>query len=75
MADLGESYPVRTLFYLDRDEDLSPFFDRSKGFSHLAWVDLSERLGGDTWAPSTLVFLLGSLGVLLAIRGLDPDLP
>jgi len=75
VAGLGENYPVRSLFFLERDEVVSPGFERSKGYRHIAWVDLAERLGGATWPASTGIFVLFGLGILLAIRGLDPDLP
>ncbi|MEW6073466.1 MAG: phospholipid carrier-dependent glycosyltransferase [Planctomycetota bacterium] len=69
-----ERYPVREVFLLDRDEVLSPTPDRSTGLRHLAWVDLHERLGGAAWPAVLLCLAFLGAGIVLAGRGLDPDL-
>ena len=75
VAGLGETFPVRELFYLERDEVLAPQQEREQGFRHLAWVDLHERLGGPAWPGPALCLVLLALGLLLSIRALDPDEP
>ncbi len=69
LAGKGESFPVREIFLLDRDEVLTLPEDRDRGFRHLAWVDFAERLGGPL-APVLLVTLgLAAGGVFCAVRG------
>ena len=71
LAGRGEQFPVRELFFLDSDLVLEPAERRERGFEHLAWVDLRQRLGGRTgpaWLAVTALFLAGGL---LASRSLD----
>ena len=49
--------------------------ERAKGFRHLAWVDFAARLGGPTWPAMLFCTLLLGAGLVVAIRGLDPNLP
>lgn len=73
VAGLGESFPVDEVFRHKSELVLEPSQERERGYRHLAWVDLSQRLGGVVWpAVLGLVLLLG-VGWVLAIRGLDPD--
>jgi hypothetical protein len=58
VAGLGEEFPVRALFYLDRDERLRPSFERWQGFRHIAWVELHQRLGAPAWLGPLLVCAL-----------------
>lgn len=74
IAGLGEDYPVREIFFLDRDEIIQPVYEREKGFLHLAWVDFHKRLGGSVQAAIALCVLLLASGLVLALRGLDPDM-
>lgn len=54
---------------------LAPEAPRDRGFSHLAWVDLEERLDGRVW-PVLLLVLLGlGAGGVSAAAGLDPTHP
>jgi len=67
VAGLGESFPVRELYYLQHDQALEPTWERERGFRHLAWVDLTQRLGGPGWIGPALcvALLLASLVLLL----------
>lgn len=71
VAGLGESFSMRELFYLEREESYTPEWERARGFRHLAWVDLAARLGGPTWLGPLLVtaLLLVSLTLLLRAAG------
>ncbi len=75
VAGLGETFPVRELFFLDRSEVLEPQQEQEKGFRHLAWVDFHRRLGGPTWPAVALCVVLLAIGMGFALRGLDPDQP
>lgn len=75
VAGLGEEFPVRELYFLDRDDVVRPQWERERGFRHLFWVDLKQRLGGPAWPGPVLVLALLALGALFTIRGLDPDQP
>jgi len=68
MAGLGESYPVRSLFYLDSDARIEPQQERERGFRHLAWVDLHRRLGGPSWIGPLLVGLLVFVALAFLLR-------
>jgi len=74
MAGMGESYSVRELYYLADDTRIEPAVERTKGFRHLAWVDLAQRLGGPTWIGPLLVVLLGIASFALALRASEADL-
>src|SRR5262245_4790543 len=39
LAGKGETFPVRELYFLERDEVVTPQWERTHGFRHLAWVD------------------------------------
>jgi hypothetical protein len=75
VAGLGEQFPVRRLYFLERDDLVRPQWEREKGFRHLFWVDLHQRLGGPAWPGPLLVMALLGLGLLFTFRGLDPDQP
>ncbi|HEX6883941.1 MAG TPA: phospholipid carrier-dependent glycosyltransferase [Planctomycetota bacterium] len=68
VAGLGESFPVRELYYLESDARVSPRWERARGFRHLAWVDLAQRLDGPTWIGPALVVALLALGLGLLQR-------
>ena len=51
---------------------LDPVHERDRGFRHLAWVDLEQRLDGQPWPGVALAALLLALGVLQIVRGYDP---
>jgi len=70
LAGLGEEYPVRDVFGVDADTVVTPRRERDRGFRHLAWVDLSERLGGVVWPAIAIVGVLLAAGLHLALRGL-----
>ncbi len=57
LGDSGEEYSARELFGVASDAPLRPEHDRERGWNHLAWVDLRQRLGGPAW--------LGPLAALL----------
>jgi hypothetical protein len=73
MAGLGEEFPVRELYFLARDEVLTPSWERSRGFSHFAWVDLTQRLGGPKWLGPVLctALLAASFALLSRSRAAD----
>ena len=75
IAGQGEDFPVREIFYLDRDDVLTPQHERERGFLHFAWHDFQERLGGPTWPPTLFCIALLLAGLVLTARGLDPDRP
>ncbi len=75
IAGLGERFPVRKIFFLDRDEVLAPEQEQTKGFRHLAWVDFHQRLGGPAWPAAALCVVLLAAGAVFAVRALDPDEP
>jgi hypothetical protein len=72
VAGLGESFPARAIYYVDGETPLVPAHEREKGFRHLAWVDLHQRLGGSVWPPIVLCIALGAIGLVLGLRAVDP---
>ncbi len=68
----ADQFPVREIFYLPSDVVLVPTHERSRGFLHLAWVDLARRLSGPVWPVVLLVGALIGIGVACTVRGLDP---
>jgi len=87
VAGLGEEFPLDEIFFsadlrpavvdgeMEPIRALVPTNERERGFSHLAWVDFSTRLGGPVWPVSLLCFLFLFAGALTAAQGLDPDRP
>jgi len=71
LAGLGEEFPVDEIFQVDSDRRIRAAGERSRGFRHLAWVDLAERLGGPGWPPALLCTLLMGAGIVFAVRALD----
>jgi len=74
IAGLGEEFPVRELYFLDRDETVAPTQEASRDLNHLAWVDLARRIGHrplGVWAALGLLLLAG---IASAVRGFDPTL-
>jgi hypothetical protein len=71
VAGLGEDFPASELFRYPTSLRLSPAQERERGFGHLAWVDLSQRLGRVIWLPVTAILLLLGAGLVLAGRALD----
>ncbi len=72
IAGLGEEFPVRRIFFVDSDALVSPSHARDRGFQHLAWIDLRDRLGGQT---GPVLLFLGAMflaGIVLVVRGFDP---
>jgi hypothetical protein len=67
-AGKGESFSARSLYATREDAALTVTHDRERGFRHLAWVDLAERLGGPRWPGFVLCGLLGGLGLALGYR-------
>jgi hypothetical protein len=74
-AGFEGAYPVREIFHLEDDRVLDLSHPRNEGFRHLAWVDLTERLGGPRWPGVFLVLALAIAGMVLSQRGLDPAAP
>jgi hypothetical protein len=71
VAGLGEEFPASELFRYPTELTLTPAQERERGFGHLAWVDLSQRLGRVIWLPVTAILLLLGAGLVLAGRALD----
>ncbi|MHC4893967.1 MAG: ArnT family glycosyltransferase [Planctomycetota bacterium] len=71
-AGLPETFGSNQIFYLDERISLDPVHERDRGFRHLAWVDLEQRLDGQPWPGVALAALLLALGVLQIVRGYDP---
>ena len=74
-AGLPEEYDPGQLYFEPSDVVLAPTHDRDKGFRHLAWVDLDQRLGGRVWPGLSIALVLIGLGVAQISRGLDPTRP
>lgn len=71
----GEHFPLRTLFFLDVDDTVTPRHPRAEGMRHVAWLDFRERLGGPIWPAVLLCLALFVCGLVWAARGLeDPSL-
>lgn len=51
---------------------LTPAQERERGYRHLAWKDLAERLDARVWPGLAVVLLLLGAGIVTAVRGLDP---
>jgi hypothetical protein len=72
-AQASEPFSARSLYFTRQDAALSVTHDRERGFRHLAWVDLAERLGGPRW-PGFVVFgVLGGLGLALGYRAREAE--
>ena len=71
VAGLGEEFEASELFRYPTELRLSPAQERERGFAHLAWVDLSQRLGRLIWLPVTAILMLLGAGLVLAGRALD----
>lgn len=71
VAGLEEEFPVSEIFLMDSDLVVRPGSERTRGFSHLAWVDLSGRLGGAAWPAGLLCILAFGAGVVVAMGALD----
>lgn len=69
---LGESFPVTEIFRFESEARLEPSQARERGYRHLAWVDLSQRLGGSVWPAVALIALLALLGTVRIAGSLDP---
>jgi len=70
-SGLEERFPVAEIFRGDSELVLEPTQERERGFRHLAWVDLEERLGGSAWLGWILAALLGLFGGIQAARALE----
>lgn len=74
IAGRGEEFEVTELFRgATTEARLVPAQERERGFGHLAWRDLSERLGGSIWPALALILVLLGAGSVSAVRGLDPS--
>lgn len=75
VAGLGEDFPLKRLFGVDEAGTLAPTHARDRGFSHFAWVDLHRRLGGRASMPLAFCVAAAALGIVFAVRALDPTRP
>ena len=67
-AGSSEPFSARSLYATRTDAALAVTHDRERGFRHLAWVDLAERLGGPRWLGFVVCGLLAGLGLALGYR-------
>lgn len=67
----SEGFAVAEIFLFPSGAVLRPSQARERGFGHLAWVDLRQRLEGSIWPAVALIGLLALGGVLSAARALD----
>jgi len=70
VAGLGEDFPLDEVFRIDLAARATPGEDRERGFRHLAWVDLAQRLSGSVWPGVLICSLLFALGVVSTVRAL-----
>ena len=68
-----EVFDSGRIFFLRGHRDLVPAHEREKGYRHLAWVDLAERLGGPGWLGWLTSLLMVVVGVFQAAQGLRRD--
>jgi hypothetical protein len=73
VAGLGESFPVREIYFLEREESFTPQWERARRFAHLAWVDLHQRLDGPAWPGPVLVLVLLLASGVLVLRAQDAE--
>jgi hypothetical protein len=66
VAGRGEVFSAGELFGLESEACFSPQGERERGFRHLWWVDLSQRLGGPVWPAFLVPFLCLAVGLWLA---------
>jgi hypothetical protein len=71
----AESFPADEIFLLESTQRLTPEHARDRGFRHLAWVDLEERLDGRAWPLVSLMLLAVLAGAVLFSAALDPTRP
>ena len=71
VAGLGEDFPLDNIFGIPGAERATPGEDRERGFRHLAWVDLTQRLWGSAWPAVVLCSLLLAFGLVLSVLSLD----
>ncbi|QDU68762.1 hypothetical protein [Engelhardtia mirabilis] len=74
-AGLPEEFDAGQIYFVAPGTLLRPQHDRSRGFRHLAWVDLEERLDGRVWPAVLIVLLMLGVGSVQLVRGLDPTRP
>jgi MFS family permease len=75
-AGLPERYAAEQLYFVEPlTAALEPTHDRDRGFRHLAWVDLEQRLDGSAWPAVALAGVLLALGVIQLLSALDPTRP
>ena len=66
-----EAFPVKQIFGLDSDAQVTPGGPRGRGFRHLAWVDWRRRLGLPLWPVVVVLLLLVTLGAIRSRWALD----
>lgn len=64
----GDVYSAEALFQVAQDRPLEPRHDRERGWRHLAWVDLRQRLQGPLWPGPFLAGLFLGLAAWSARR-------
>lgn len=75
LAGLGESFPPERIFFAGGQEPLTPHRERDRGFAHVAWIDLRDRLGASPHPLLLAALVLAGAGCVTAARALDRALP
>ncbi len=70
VAGLGEGFDPEYLWGRDDLDALEPSHPQLRGFGHLAWVDLGQRLDGVRWPVLWILVCLVILGVWMSAKGL-----
>ncbi|MFT7667664.1 MAG: hypothetical protein ACI8X5_000343 [Planctomycetota bacterium] len=71
-AVTSETFAAQEIFLCTSDLEVRPTQPRERGFRHLAWVDLSERLQGSIWPAVAMIILCALLGIVAIAGGLEP---
>lgn len=72
VQEKDESFPVRELYFLERDDVVTPSWERARDCMHFGWVDLRERLHGPGWPGPLLCAALLAASAALFLRARRP---
>ena len=67
--------PDRIIVNRSESPSVEPAKERHRGFRHVAWIDLRDRLQTPLYPGVLISLLLVAAGCIFAIRGLDRALP
>lgn len=74
-AGLGESFPVRSIFFVNSDKKIEAGPDTPIGMRHISWIDAGDRLGLSSLPALLLSGFFVSIGLIYALRGLSRSQP